>query len=64
MSVKIGINANTEQRIISGARVAFDPRTTGEANNTRDPKNRKSAEKPMREAAWRDRQRQHNKDAA
>jgi hypothetical protein len=54
--------AHIQQRIISGARVAFDPRTTEEAHATRDMTNRKALEQPMRRAEWLDRQR--NKDAA
>lgn len=44
MSRKIGIRENARQVIISGCRVAFDPRGTQEADNTRDPKNYKAAE--------------------
>ena len=62
--MKVGINANTEQRIISGARVAFDPCTTAEVSTTRDPKNRKADEKAMRTAMWRERQRDKHKEAA
>jgi len=52
MSKKIGIEQNTEQRIIAGCRVAYDPRTTAEADSTRSPKNRKADEKPLRTWAW------------
>lgn len=37
----IGIGENVQQRIISGARVAFDPRTTAEVCDTRSPRNGK-----------------------
>lgn len=57
MAKRIGIDQNSEQRIISGARVAFDKRITAEVDDTRDPTNRRALEQPMREAAWRDRQR-------
>ncbi|VIO73870.1 hypothetical protein CI41S_39790 [Bradyrhizobium ivorense] len=39
--MRIGIDQNSEQRVISGARVAFDRRTTAEVDATRDPANRK-----------------------
>lgn len=42
MAQRIGIDEHSEQRIISGARVAFDPRTTAEVEATRDMTNRKS----------------------
>jgi hypothetical protein len=42
----------THQRIISGARVAFDPRMTAEAHVSRDEENYKSKERPMRRNAW------------
>lgn len=64
MARRIGIDENTEQRVISGARVAFDARTTAEAHDTRSPKNRKAEEKPLREARWKARQSVQNKDAA
>jgi hypothetical protein len=40
MAKRIGIDANSEQRIISGARVAFDTRITAEVDGTRDMTNR------------------------
>jgi hypothetical protein len=40
------------QRFISGARVAFDPRTTAEVISTRDSNNYKANEKPLRTAQW------------
>jgi len=46
---KIGIAENTEQRIVSGARVAFDPRTTAQADETRDPTNHKKNKKEASE---------------
>lgn len=58
MAQRIGIDQHTQQRIISGARVAFDTRVTAEVADTRDMTNRKSLEQPMRAAAWRDRQRE------
>ncbi len=42
MSEPTGISQNVQQRIISGARVAFDPRSTAKAHATRDYTNRKS----------------------
>lgn len=56
MAQRVGIDDYTEQRIISGARVASDPRTTAEADAIRSPKNRKADEKPLRTAEWRIRQ--------
>lgn len=41
MSKRIGIDQNSVQKIVSGVRVAFDPRTTSEVEGTRDPANRK-----------------------
>jgi len=46
--VKIGIRQWVEQRIISGARVAFDPRTTAEVDSTRDPQNYRSRDRRSR----------------
>lgn len=57
MAQRIGIADHTQQRIIGGARVAFDSRITAEVNDTRDMTNRRTLEQPMREVAWRDRQR-------
>jgi hypothetical protein len=52
MAQKIGIRQNVIQRFISGARVAFDPRTTAEVISTRDSNNYKANEKPLRTAQW------------
>lgn len=41
MAQRIGIDQNSVQKIVSGARVAFDPRTTAEVEKSRDPANRK-----------------------
>lgn len=51
-----GIRGHTEQRIISGCRVAFDRRTTEQVCTTRDDKNYMASEKYMREQNWHDRQ--------
>ena len=48
--------AKTKRIIVSGARVNFDPRGTAEANTSRDPKNYKSEEAPMRRKRWEARQ--------
>ena len=64
MSKRIGISGHTEQRIISGARVAFDWRTTSEVDATRDPTNRKAGQKMMRIALRQERMRNNHKDAA
>ena len=58
MAKKIGIRMNAIQIRISGARVAFDPRTTAEVCDSRDDKNYMSAEKAWRTAQWEDRQRE------
>jgi hypothetical protein len=42
----------TNRRIVSGARVNFDPRTTAEADTSRDPRNYKSEEQPWREKRY------------
>ena len=60
----IGIRQNTIQVHISGARVAFDPRTTEEVCDTRDPENYKAAEERMRKAVWQERQRAKQREAA
>ena len=57
MSRKVGINANTERRIIGGARVAFDTRTTAEVCDTRSPRNGVADEEMIRKMHWQDRQR-------
>jgi hypothetical protein len=49
--------AKTVRRVISGARIAFDPRTTREADTTRDYRNRVTDERPMRVARAMDRKR-------
>jgi len=58
-----GIRENTLQVLISGARVAFDLRSTEEVEKSRSPKNFKAAEEPMRKRLWEERvreeQRQH-----
>lgn len=56
MAQAIGIRQNAIQVHISGARVAFDPRTTEEVEKTRDPKNYKAAEKEWRKEQWEARQ--------
>lgn len=58
MARKIGIDMNCEQRIISGARVAFDPRTTEEVCDTRSPKNGVADGKWLRKQIWEERQRE------
>lgn len=52
MSKPIGIRQHTIQKIISGARVAFDVRGTKEADETRDPNNYRTLEKPLRKMRW------------
>lgn len=52
MAQRIGIRQWTEQRIISGARVAFDPRPTEKVDSTRDGQNYKTLQGPMRKAFW------------
>jgi hypothetical protein len=64
MSRKIGIDQNSQQRIISGARVAFDPRTTAEVCDTRSAKNGVADEQWLRKAAWEDRERNKRRVAA
>jgi hypothetical protein len=41
MAKRTGIEQNTVQKIVSGARVAFDPRTTAEVITSIDMTNRK-----------------------
>jgi hypothetical protein len=60
----IGIRQNTFQRIASGARVAFDPRSTAEVCDTRDPENYKAREEYMRKKIWEERQRDQRREAA
>lgn len=63
MSRKIGINANSQQRIISGARVAFDTRTTAEVCDTRSPRNGVADEAVYRKMLWQGRQSAHREAA-
>jgi hypothetical protein len=60
----IGIRQNAIQVHISGARVAFDPRTTEEVEKTRDPKNYKADEAMWRKEQWQERQRDKRREAA
>ena len=62
MASRTGIRQWTEQRIISGARVAFDPRTTEQVCTTRSDQNYKALEKYARTQAWHDRREARNKD--
>jgi len=64
MAQKIGIRQNAVQVFISGARVAFDPRTTEQVEKTRDPKNYKADEAMWRKAQWQERQRHKRREAA
>lgn len=54
--IPIGIRQNCTQTIISGARVAFDPRTTEEVSQSVDPTNYKAQEKSLRTFRWQLRQ--------
>lgn len=54
----VGIRQNAIQVFISGARVAFDPRTTEEVEKSRDPKNYRNEEKWLRKKIWQSRQRE------
>lgn len=56
MASKTGIRQWTEQRIIGGARVAFDPRSTEKVETTRDANNYKASEKGLRMYRWECRQ--------
>ena len=56
MSQNIGIRQNVLQVVISGARVAFDPRSTEKVCTTRDPENYKAKEKFLRTKAWEERE--------
>ena len=60
----IGLRGNVYQRIISGCRVPFDPRTTEEVQATRDDKNYKQAEKLVRKEMWQERQREKRSETA
>lgn len=40
--------AKLQRRVVSGARVNFDPRTTAEAEVSRDPRNYKSEQHALR----------------
>jgi hypothetical protein len=53
----VGIRQNVIQVYISGARVAFDPRTTAEVCETRDERNYKSEERLWRKSLWQANQR-------
>ncbi len=64
MSRKIGIDQNSQQRIISGARVAFDPRTTAEVCDTRSARNGVADEQWLRKEIWEARQRSQRNEAA
>jgi hypothetical protein len=64
MAQKIGIRQNAIQVFISGARVAFDPRTTEQVEKTRDPNNYKANEESYRKALWQERQRNARREAA
>ena len=54
--LEVGIRKNSIQTFISGARVAFDPRTTEEVSRSVDPTNYKAQEKLWRTLAWEARQ--------
>lgn len=56
MARKIGIRQNAEQRIIGGARVAFDPRITARVLDSIDPINYRAQEEPYRKALWQERE--------
>jgi hypothetical protein len=44
--------AKLQRRIVSGARVMFDPRTTAEADKSRDPRNYVTEQAPKRRERW------------
>lgn len=50
--------AKTVKRVISGARVNYDPRTTAEANASRDPRNYRTEQKALRTKRYFERKRQ------
>jgi len=52
MAQSIGIRQNAVQRIISGCKVPFDPRTTEQVCTTRDPENYKAKERLFRKMQW------------
>lgn len=52
MAQQTGINEWTVQRIISGARVAFDPRSTAKVATTRSDKNGVASGKYLRTKLW------------
>jgi hypothetical protein len=56
MAQLIGIRQHSIQKIISGARVAFDPRTTEQVCTTRDPENYRTKEKAIRTRQWQERE--------
>ena len=64
MAQRIGIRQNTEQRIISGCRVAFDPRKTEDVDPTRDPENYKAREKFYRAQQLEERMREKHAQRA
>jgi hypothetical protein len=64
MARKIGINQNSIQMLISGARVAFDTRTTAEVCDTRSARNGVAEEAFMRKMHWEQRQREETREAA
>lgn len=47
-----GVRQNCSQIIVSGARVAFDSRTTEEVAQSIDPTNYKAQEKSLRKYRW------------
>jgi hypothetical protein len=51
-----GIRGHSRQEIISGCRVAFDPRGTKAAHEKRDMRNYKAEEEGMRRRDWEARQ--------
>jgi hypothetical protein len=52
--------AKLQRRVVSGARVNFDPRTTAEAEVSRDPRNYKSEEQGLRRKRWEARRRKQD----
>lgn len=63
MKLGVGIRGNSIQLLVSSARVAFDPRTVEDVEKSRDPKNYKAAEEPLRAQRWANRS-SHRKQAA
>ena len=64
MAQSIGIRQNAVQRIISGCKVPFDPRTTEEVCSTRDPENYKAKERLFRKMQWQERQKEKHAQRA